>query len=231
MEGFILVDKPAGLTSHDVIDRLRKITGIRKIGHAGTLDPFATGLLLIAIGPYTKKLQGYVGLDKTYEARMHLGAASRTYDTEGEVTVSIHEQPANFNEETIEKALERFRGGYLQKAPIFSAKKVKGRKLYELARKGKADESLRPEKQVEIQSLKLLKFKWPHADLLISCGSGTYIRSLVHDIGETLDIGAYTEELRRIKIGDFSIEQALDLASLTAEKIAESLILDTPQND
>jgi len=231
MEGFILVYKPAGLTSHDVIDRIRKITGIRKVGHAGTLDPFATGLLLIAIGSYTKKLQAFVGLDKTYEARLRLGAVSETYDTEGAKTEIITEKPDDIDETRIETVLSSFRGGYLQKAPIFSAKKIKGRKLYELARKGEATESLRPEKQVEIHALTLNLFSWPHLDILVSCGSGTYIRSLAHDIGTALGTGAYAETLRRTKIGPYSIENSLILKSLNKEQIGASLLLDMDTDD
>ena len=231
MEGFLLIDKPVGLTSHDVIDRIRKITGIRKVGHAGTLDPFASGLLFIAIGPYTKKLQRFVGLSKTYAARMHLGATSETYDPEGPIMESIHEKPERFDQSTIEQALEKFRGGYLQKAPLFSAKKVQGKRLYELARKGQADLSMRPEKQVDISHLQLLSFDWPYADILVSCGSGTYIRSLVHDIGEALGTGAYAEMLRRTQIGEFSVADALPLDDLTREKVAQALMLDTVSND
>lgn len=231
MEGFILIDKPAGMTSHDVIDRIRKITNVRKVGHAGTLDPFATGLLLIAIGPYTKKLQNFVGLDKTYEARMHLGVTSETYDPEGEQHIVEETQPAWFTEEKIEQALDTFRGGYNQKAPIYSAKKHKGKKLYELARTGKADESMRPEKYVKIETLVLEAFDWPHADIRVECESGTYIRSLVHDIGEQLEVGAYTERLRRTAIGPFSIDRALPLDGLTNDAVERALILDSRSDD
>lgn len=226
MNGFVLIDKPAGMTSHDVIDRLRKITGVKKIGHAGTLDPFATGLLLVAIGPATKKLSGFVGLDKTYETAAMLGVTSTTYDIEGEKRMLHETRPAWLDTEKIESALRAFRGGYDQKAPLFSAKKVKGKKLYELARKGKADESLRPIKPVLIDELSLLGFDWPRLRLRIRASSGTYVRSLVHDIGEELRVGAYAEALRRTEIGPFSVENALALTDLTKEQIEASIRLD-----
>ncbi|MCC6563595.1 tRNA pseudouridine(55) synthase TruB, partial [Candidatus Uhrbacteria bacterium] len=154
MNGLLLVDKPAGWTSHDVVAKLRGILKIRAIGHAGTLDPFATGLLVLGIGKGTKALTGLVGVDKEYEAVIRFGATSDTFDKEGIVTPSgrgaINRAPTM---EEVETALDQFRGGYEQLAPLHSAKKIAGKKLYDLARAGKATEEMRPKKQVKIDEI------------------------------------------------------------------------------
>ncbi len=215
--GLLLIDKPAGMTSHDVVNRVRKVFGLRKVGHAGTLDPFATGLLILGLGKSTKKLGDLSGLSKTYEAKAQLGSVSTTFDPEGEITET---DPATYRaptEEDVEGAFDQFRGGYEQKAPLFSAKKIKGKKLYELARKGTAREEDRPVKRVEISHLEILDYAWPTLTFRVTCGSGTYIRSLADDIGRTLGCGAYLTELRRTSIGDFSVENAQTLDSLSRD--------------
>ncbi len=214
MDGkIILVDKPAGMTSHDVVDRIRRIFKTRKVGHAGTLDPFATGLLIIGIGSATKELSKYVGLDKSYIATAKLGATSTTEDPEGEIT---ERNGFNIPEAAdIEKALDKFRGGYLQTASAFSAKKVGGKKLYDLARSGKLEGVEIPKKQVEITELKALRNEWPFLELEVACSSGTYIRALARDIGEALGCGAYLTELRRTRIGEYSIQDAKRLEEIS----------------
>ncbi|MDD2786099.1 MAG: tRNA pseudouridine(55) synthase TruB [Patescibacteria group bacterium] len=202
----LLIDKPAGITSHDVVDRVRRIYNTKKVGHAGTLDPFATGLLIVAVGKATKELSKYVGLDKTYEATARLGAISDTYDLTGQITNNQDIVPRTKDQAS--DALLTFKGGYLQKAPAYSAKKVNGKKLYELARRGEDVESLRPSKQVDISEIVLLDFNWPDVKFRVSCSSGTYIRSLAHDFGEILGCGAYLTELRRTKVGEFKVEDA-----------------------
>jgi tRNA pseudouridine55 synthase len=229
--GFLLIDKPAGMTSHDVVDAVRRILGcmgrkgrsVCKVGHAGTLDPFATGLLIIGIGDATKRLQEIVGLDKTYDAVARLGARSTTDDLEGEMSdwrsaigsgpVSNHQFPITNPPDIhqIENALNAFRGGYTQQAPAFSAKKIGGKKLYELARKGKIDTVERPVKDVKIHELVVTKYAWPDLAFRVSCSSGTYVRALARDIGEKLGCGAYLTELRRTSIGTFRVEDAVGL--------------------
>ncbi len=212
----LLIDKPAGMTSHDVVDRVRRIFGTRKVGHAGTLDPFATGLLILGIGPGTKELTGLVGLDKTYLATARLGATSTTEDPEGEITERAACSVPRIDE--IETILEKFRGGYEQTASAFSAKKIKGKKLYDLARQGKLDGVEIPKKQVTISELKVLEYEWPYLTFEVSCSSGTYIRALARDIGEALGCGAYLTELRRTRIGQYRIEEAKNLDGLTSER-------------
>jgi tRNA pseudouridine55 synthase len=214
MDKILLIDKPAGMTSHDVVDRVRRIFKTRRVGHAGTLDPFATGLLIVGVGDATKILQTYVGLDKTYEATAQLGATSTTYDPEGAINergTMSDEQPAI---QEIERVFDRFRGGYDQKAPLHSAKKIGGRKLYELARRGEADESMRPTKYVEIHELTILGYEWPVLKFRLRCSSGTYVRSLADDIGRELGCGAYLTALRRTAIGSYRIEDATRLENL-----------------
>lgn len=211
----LLIDKPAGITSHDVVSRVRRIFDTRKVGHAGTLDPFATGLLILGVGKKTKELTNLIGLDKTYEATALLGVTSDTYDPEGvktETNPKMYERP---NLESIDKALEKFRGSYEQKAPLHSAKKIKGRKLYELARSGEATEEMRPKKEVKISELEILNYAWPELKFRVSCSSGTYIRSLADDIGRELGCGAYLTQLRRTKIGEFNIQDAVQLSELS----------------
>ena len=212
--GFILVNKPEGITSHDVVDRLRKITGIKKIGHSGTLDPFASGLLILGIGrEATRELGRFLKEDKEYIAVLRLGAASDTYDREGRIEKKeIAEQPSR---QDIERTLKDFVGEIEQTPPIFSAKKMKGKKLYELARKG-IEVKPKPQK-VKIYNIELLEYKWPRLKIKVSCSSGTYIRSLANDIGEKLSCGAYLEELCRTKIGDYVLDNASALDEITRE--------------
>lgn len=222
MEGLILIDKPAGMTSHDVVDAVRKIAGTRRVGHAGTLDPFATGLLILGIGRATKSLSNLVGLDKEYLVTARLGASTDTYDVEGTIAPrTVAHIPET---KDIELALQNFRGGYRQKAPAFSAKKVQGKRLYELAREGKTDvEALRPEKDVRLDRLKIVEYAWPKLSLDVKGSSGIYIRSLVHDIGEALHVGAYAEILRRTAIGPYSVQDAIPLKDLDRNRLNQGL--------
>jgi len=209
--GFILVNKPAGITSHDVVDKLRKITKIKKIGHAGTLDPFATGLLILGIGrEFTKKLVIFQRQDKEYIAKLRLGAESDTFDREGKIIERKIEKIPEKQE--VEEVLKNFLGEIEQIPPIFSAKKIKGKKLYELARKGI---KLQPKPQrVTIYEISILEYNFPFLKIKVKCSSGTYIRSLASDIGKKLGCGAYVEELTRTKIGSFSLDDAVELLKL-----------------
>lgn len=214
MDELLLIDKPTGMTSHDVVDCIRRIFKTRAVGHAGTLDPMATGLLIVGVGRATKKLTALIGLDKTYEAEVMLGATSNTFDAEGQITPTnlVVSQPTH---QKIEETLNQFRGTFEQKAPLFSAKKIKGKKLYDLARAGTATEDMRPSKKITIYSLIITDYSFPKLTLNVSCSSGTYIRSLADDIGRLLGTGAYLSGLRRTNIGSFDIAQAKSLNQLS----------------
>lgn len=222
-EGIILVDKPAGWTSFDVVAKVRGrikhgyvSQGIKptkrqiRVGHAGTLDPFATGLLVLLLGDATKKANDFLKLDKVYEAEITLGSTSTTGDPEGELTAVNATVPSA---EDIEATLQRFVGEIRQRPPIFSAIKVNGQRAYRLARDGKEVEI--PERTVTIHSLELLEYTYPTLKIRTHVGSGTYIRSLAVDIGEVLSTGAYCSALRRTKIADWDIADAKTVAELT----------------
>jgi tRNA pseudouridine55 synthase len=209
--GFLLIDKPKGWTSFDVVAKLRTITGVKKIGHAGTLDPIATGLLVVAVGrEATKQIDQYLKLDKVYIARAKLGETTDTYDAEGNIKT---QNVAIKTESELLDALDDFKGEIDQVPPMFSAKKIGGKKLYELARQGKEVE--RQPVKIKIYDLKLLNFAYPWLEIEVRCSSGTYIRSLINDLGEKLGVGAVMYELRRIKIGDFSIKKAALIEQLS----------------
>ncbi len=210
---FLLINKLAGLTSHRVVDNLRVITGVKKIGHSGTLDPFATGLLIVGIGrEATKKLGKFLQLDKAYQAVLKLGAVSDTYDLTGHIKASCRRPLVK--QQDIEKVLQGFIGEIDQIPPMFSAKKIKGKKLYELARQGQV--VVRQPVRVKVYELRLESYE-PKANLLtIFCrvSAGTYVRSLAFDIGERLGVGAYAEQLTRLAIGPFKLSQAVRLEEL-----------------
>jgi tRNA pseudouridine55 synthase len=220
-KGFILINKPAGITSHDVVDKLREITKIKKIGHAGILDPFATGLLILGIGrEFTKKLSVFQKKDKEYIANLRLGAESDTFDRDGKIVERKVERIPE--REEIEETLKIFLGEIEQIPPAFSAKKIGGKKLYELARKGIKVEP-KPQR-VKIYEISILEYKFPYLKIKVKCSSGTYIRSLANDIGKKLGCGAYVEELTRTKIGEFSIENAIELLKLNSQNWRNFLI-------
>lgn len=204
----LLLDKPGGLTSHDVVERVRKATGVQKIGHTGTLDPMATGLLVLCCGR-AARLQGFfTGMSKTYEGVITLGRSTTTYDREGETTAECSAEP-RFTREEIERASEAFRGEFEQLPPPYSAKKVGGRKFYEMARKG-LEVPLAP-KKVNVTRFDLMPSEGPDVRFLLSCSSGTYIRSIAHDLGRALGCGAHLSSLRRTRVGDFDLRDAVAL--------------------
>lgn len=221
MDHILLIDKPAGITSHDVVDRVRKIFQTRQVGHAGTLDPFATGLLIVGVGAATKELSTYVGLDKTYVATARLGATSTTDDPEGVISPFPYEGE-RVGGEAIEHAFKKFRGEYLQISPLYSAKKVGGKKMYELARKGLGDTVERPKKLVTIYALRTVHDAWPDLTFEVTCSSGTYIRALARDIGEILKTGAYLTALRRTRIGMYDLKDAKSIDSLTNSRALDT---------
>jgi len=213
-DGTILIDKPAGLTSFGVVARVRRVLTQRagkkvKVGHTGTLDPFATGLMILVTGKECKNAGQYSKLDKVYEATFRLGQVSTTGDPEGELTDVSDRQPAR---EEVESALGRFRGEISQKPPIFSAIKIAGQRAYKLARDGKEVEI--PSRQVTVYSLELMAYAYPELTIRTHVSSGTYIRSLAVDIGEALGTGAYCTQLRRTKIADWRVEDAQTLQDL-----------------
>ncbi len=222
MDGLLLIDKPVGWTSHDVVAKLRGILQIRQIGHAGTLDPFATGLLVLGIGKGTKSLTALVGVDKEYEATIRLGSTSDTFDVEGKITETVGARRAVPLPE-IERTLDKFRGGYEQLVPLHSAKKIGGKKLYDLARAGTATEEMRPKKVVKIDLIEVVDYTWPDLKVRVRCCSGTYIRSLADDIGRALGVGGYCLELRRTEVGDFHVRDSVLLEGLTKDKVLGSL--------
>ena len=225
-DGIVLIDKPAGWTSFDVVAKIRgkiradyREQGIKptkrqqKVGHADTLDPFATGLLVILLGDATKKATEFLKLDKVYEAEIILGQESTTGDPEGELTLVNDVKPTT---KEIQAVLSTFTGDIRQRPPIFSAIKINGQRAYKLARDGKEVEI--PERTVTIHSLELLDYAYPSLKIRTHVGSGTYIRSLAVDIGKALGTGAYCHALRRTQIADWSIADAQQLEVFTSQK-------------
>ncbi len=210
MNGFVFVDKEKGMTSFDVVAGVRRACGVRRVGHAGTLDPLATGLLIVAIGEGTKLLEYLLGQDKEYLVKARFGAVSDTFDAEGDITNISNSMLGRDN---VEKAMESFRGLILQVPPRYSALKIGGKRACDLVREGKEVEM--KGREVEILGFEIEKFSWPVVDFRVKCGSGTYIRSLVHDLGQALGCGAYVEELRRTEIGVFSLDDAVLLGELS----------------
>lgn len=210
---FLLIDKPKGITSHDVIDEVRKITGEKRVGHAGTLDPNATGLLIVGVGRETTKNLGKFAKStrKTYESEIYLGEERDTDDVEGKV-VSKAKAVLPPSEQEVRLILSTFLGSQEQTPPKYSAIKVKGKKAYQLARAGKKVKL--KSRVVSIHSIKLANYNYPRLELKITVSSGTYIRALARDIGKRLGMGAYLNKLRRTKIGDYTIEEAMVLEKL-----------------
>jgi tRNA pseudouridine55 synthase len=207
MNNILLIDKPSGMTSFDVIRVLRRKLGIRKMGHAGTLDPLATGLLIIGINEGTKSLNGFMNLPKEYEVLVEFGKVSNTYDADGEISdVIANEAKQSISKSAFESTLKSFIGEISQTPPAFSAKKIKGERAYVLARKGLTVE-LKPVK-IRIYNIEILEWNWPFVRMRVKCAKGTYIRSLAHDIGQKLGCGGYVKELRRTAIGEFRVEDA-----------------------
>ncbi|MBI3972228.1 MAG: tRNA pseudouridine(55) synthase TruB [Chloroflexi bacterium] len=210
MDAIFNVYKPKGPTSHDVVARLRHASGVRRLGHAGTLDPLAEGVLVVAVGQATRLVEYLAAYDKAYRAQVTLGAETDTYDAEG--TVVAERSIAHLDAAAIEAALSRFRGVIRQRPPAYSAVSVGGRRLYELARQGKAVEA--PVRQVEITRLELETWRPPVATLYIECSKGTYIRTLAHDLGAALSCGGHLSRLIRTRVGRFTAEDAVPPAEL-----------------
>ena len=217
MNGVLIIDKPAGLTSHDVVNRVRRILNQKSVGHLGTLDPMATGVLPLVIGSFTRLAQFYLASEKTYEGTIRFGFSTDTYDAEGEPTSAARE--VNLSREVLDVAAAPFRGVILQTPPPFSAKKIKGVPAYKLARKQK-EVRLEPV-QVEIMKLEILSLDGDRTGFRARVGSGTYMRSVAHDMGQALGCGAHLESLRRTSVAEFTAEEAHTLEDL-AEGARES---------
>lgn len=224
MNGILLIDKPKGWTSFDAVNKVRRtiqysdlnVTGKKRfpVGHTGTLDPLATGLLVLLLGKYTKFAPQLTKLDKTYKVTMHLGLTSTTGDDEGEKTVVSSLVPT---QAAVEQVLQGFVGDSMQTPPVYSAIKINGQRAYKLARKGQVPElAARP---IHIDRIELTSYEYPKVCFTAEVSSGTYIRSLVEDAGRLLDTGAYMSDLRRTRVGEFSLEQAISPEDITPEVI------------
>lgn len=221
MDGILLIDKPSGITSHDVVDYIRKKTGIKRIGHTGTLDPNATGLLILCLGKATKLSEYFVALDKTYEGKMRLGIITDSHDIDGNI---LQENPwTGVTENKIKKYISGFIGEIEQVPPMVSAIKVGGKRLYKIAREGLTIE--REARKINVYEFSVLKTELPDIWFRVSCSRGTYVRTLCHDLGQKIGCGAVLTELQRTKIGNYSVDNAVSLEKLeTKEEIQKRLI-------
>jgi tRNA pseudouridine55 synthase len=217
LEGVLLVDKPGEHTSHDVIARLRGKLRMRKIGHAGTLDPMATGLLIVLVGKATRVSQFIISLDKEYEGTIELGKTTDSQDAEGEVMETRPVPP--LTEADVRTAIQGFLGDQYQTPPMFSAIKIGGVPLYKKARQG--EEVAREPRFIRVMSWDLLRFASPHIDFRLRCTKGTYVRTLAHDLGEKLGCGAHLSALRRTATDRFNVSQALTMEQIEALSLPE----------
>jgi tRNA pseudouridine55 synthase len=210
LNGLLRIDKPAGCTSHDVVNRWRRISSVKRVGHLGTLDPMATGLLLLLSGSATRLAPFYSRTEKTYLASIRFGVVSDTYDAEG-IVRETH-LPVPIERDVVDRTLDQFRGKFWQTPPPVSAKKVRGTPAYKLVRQ-EIEFELKPV-EVQVHSLELRRFEGEMAEILVRCSAGTYIRSIAHDLGQALGCGALLSELRRLQIGEYGVEDAMTLEQL-----------------
>jgi tRNA pseudouridine55 synthase len=223
--GVLLVDKPRTWTSFDVVKKVRATLRVKKVGHAGTLDPMATGLLILCSSTMTKKIDAFQALGKVYEGSMRLGAVTASYDAE---TEPRNVRPlGDLDEDRIHAAIRPFVGVIEQLPPMYSAVKVDGKRLYKLARKG--EEVERTARTVTVERFEIVTVRLPEVDFLVHCSKGTYVRSLVHDLGQQLGCGAYLTALRRSAIGNFSVDEAWSIEQLIEEAKAEGVYRDFPK--
>ncbi len=215
MEGIALINKPDGMTSHDVVACVRKKFNMRRVGHAGTLDPLATGVLVILLGKATKLFSKFVGFDKAYRATLILGTATTSADTEGDI---IEQKPYDhITAENVEDVFKTFIGDIEQVPPMVSAVKFKGRKLYQLARKGIEVE--RKPRPIRIDRLQIEEFQSPNVKFYLECSKGTYVRQIAEDAGKALGCGACISQIQRTKVGEFNIEDTVSLEDLDESHI------------
>ena len=211
LDGLLVINKPKTWTSFDVVAKIRNKLNVKKVGHTGTLDPMATGVLVLCLGKATKLAQQITDTNKEYIAEITFGATSTTDDADGEIS-NLKSQISNITSPGLEKimqALKKFTGSIMQVPPNFSAKKIKGQRAYKLAREGK-EVKLEPRK-VTINEIEILDYKWPILSLRIACGKGTYIRSIARDLGQELGVGGYLTALQRTKVGQYTIDQSISI--------------------
>jgi len=209
-QGIVLVNKPAGITSHDVVAYVRRTFKMRRVGHAGTLDPMATGVLVVLVGNATKLSDKFVAFDKTYRATLRLGLKTTTADIMGKTLI---ERPyTGIDEEAVRKVFVQFTGEIEQKPPMVSAVKYKGERLYKIARQGIEVERIA--RKVRIDELRILESRLPDVEFLMSCSKGTYVRQLAEDVGEVLGCGACISQIERTRVGPFEIKDAVTLENL-----------------
>lgn len=215
LKGIVVLDKPSGMTSHDVVARVRRIFKMKRVGHSGTLDPLATGVLVILLGKSTKLFEKFEAFDKAYKATMIFGQKTTTADIQGKI---IQELPfEHLTKQQIENSLKEFVGNIEQIPPMVSAVKINGKRLYELARKG--IEVTREPRKIRIDKLELLDFDMPKVKFYLECSKGTYVRQLAEDIAEKLATVACIAQIQRTKVGPFAIDQAVDLQDLNEKHI------------
>src|SRR5688572_7034997 len=220
MNGVIVIDKPAGVTSARAVDAVKRLLPRgTKVGHAGTLDPFATGVLVLLVGRATKLCETMMDQPKAYEATVKLGATTETDDPESPERVTANVQPVD--RAIVDAALQHFRGTIMQRPPAYSAIKVAGRRAYDLARRGQ--ETALEARSVQVYRIEAMKYEYPLLDLSIDCGRGTYVRSIARDLGERLQTGAYLTQLRRTRVGAYTAHEALSLDSLRRETIISAM--------
>lgn len=222
MFGFLNVYKPVGKTSHDVVSVLRRVTKIRQIGHTGTLDPFAEGVLPICIGKATRLIE-YLEDDKAYIGTFCFGKSTDSYDIEGNI---VEEFPEKVTKDEIITQIKQFEGEIEQTPPIYSAIKVDGKKLYEYAREGKSVEIKSRKVTIEKIELRSFNFETQSAEIYIKCSKGTYIRSIAHDLGKSLNNGCYLSRLQRVQAGRFLIENSVKLDDLSSPEVVEDNLID-----
>ena len=215
MDGIIVVNKPSGITSHDVVSRVRRRLNMRRVGHAGTLDPLATGVLVMLIGKSTKLFDKFVAFDKAYAATLKLGTQTTSADITGEVI--MQKSFEHIDEQKMRDVLAQFVGEIEQMPPMVSAVKFKGERLYKLARKGMVVD--RPVRKIRIDVLRLIRFESPEARFYLECSKGTYVRTLAEDIGERLGCGACITQIERTKVGPFELKDAVVLENLNESHI------------
>ncbi len=215
MDGFLIIDKPSGITSHDVVSFIRKKFKMRRVGHAGTLDPLATGVLVVLLGNATKLFDKFSSFDKAYEATLKLGMTTDTADIEGKV---LSQSPfEEITKKQVEDAFGQFMGDIEQIPPMVSAIKVKGKRLYKLARQG--IEIAREPRKIKIHSLRLIQFSLPEIQFELECSKGTYVRKLAEDVGKVLGCGGCISQIKRTRIGNFAIEEAVKLEDVHEDHI------------
>jgi tRNA pseudouridine55 synthase len=207
--GVLLLNKRSGITSHDAVQEVRRTIRQRRVGHTGTLDPRAEGLLIVCMGRATKLVPFLTEDDKTYEAEICLGQRSATYDQEGVYQDQPLLQPPDMSVDEFQELLESYRGRQKQTVPAYSAVHVNGRRLYEITRSGESVEL--PEREIEISEIRATEYRKPYLKVVLSCSKGTYVRSLANDIGERLQCGAYLSGLKRVRVGRFQLEDALEI--------------------